>query len=163
MSTLGEGEGGRGVPGGPNPNVADLLQKLNMTADEEAVLDFSDEEEDAQDAPMEWALVGKVLSPMVLSVKTITGAIKPAWGNPLGLKLRSIVEKNANMFVAEFGCESDRDHALAGSPWIMGKYSVLLKMFDGKLSDDEISLDQMEIWVRILNLPLGWMNDKKGL
>jgi hypothetical protein len=30
----------------PNPSVTDLLRKLNLTEEEEAVADFSDEEED---------------------------------------------------------------------------------------------------------------------
>lgn len=107
-------------------------------------------------------MVGKVLSPMTLSIQTIVGAMRPAWGNPVGLKFKTIGERDANMFVVEFGTLGNRDTALAGSPWIIGRHSVLLKMYDGKLSADEVSFDKMELWVRILNLPLGWMNDKKG-
>lgn len=74
-------------------NVADLLEKLNLTAAEGEVADFSDDEEDADQMDVEWALAGKVLSPTALHVNTIRAAMKPAWGNPVGLKLRSIGEK----------------------------------------------------------------------
>lgn len=125
-------------------------------------MEFSDDEDDGGTMHVEWALVGKVLSPGTLHVSTIGSAMKPAWGNPVGLKFRSIGEKSANLFVAEFGCMQDRDRALAGSPWVVGKYSVLLQLYNARLSTAEISFNSMEIWARILNLPLGWMNRKRG-
>jgi hypothetical protein len=50
------------------------------------------------------------------------------------------------------------ERVLAGTPWMVGRYDVILKDYDEKLSASEIIFDQMELWVRILNLPLGWMN-----
>jgi hypothetical protein len=47
-------------------------------------------------------------------------------------------------------------------PWMVGRYAVILKPYDEKLSASEIVFDSMEIWVRILNLPLGWMNQPRG-
>lgn len=124
--------------GTPNPNVTDLLQKLNLTAEEEHVIDFSDEEHCGDEVVTEWALIGKVLSPSPLHANTITSAMRSAWGNPFGLKIRNIGEKNNNLFIAEFGCMQDRDRALSGSPWIVGKYAVLMQRYDEKLSAAEI-------------------------
>ena len=92
--------GGRGDL--PNPNVMDLLQKLKLT-EEGAVLEFNDDQELEALAPAEWALVGKVLSPVPVHVSTVRSAMKPAWGNPVGLKLRAIAERVDNLFVVEFG------------------------------------------------------------
>lgn len=89
-------------------------------------------------------------------------AMRPAWGNPYGLKLRSIGEKRNNLFVAEFGCMVDMDRALSASPWMVGKYAVLLQKYDERLGASEIRFTHMEIWARILNLPLGWMNEQRG-
>lgn len=63
----------------PDPNVADLLRRLNLTEEEEVVVDFSDYEENEEVAPVEWALVGKVLSPSPVHVSTVRPAMKPAW------------------------------------------------------------------------------------
>ncbi|KAK3122938.1 hypothetical protein QOZ80_8AG0620680 [Eleusine coracana subsp. coracana] len=157
--------GGIPVMGGrdnQDPCVADLMQKLNLTAQEGAVVDFSDDEDVGVEDMAESALVGKVLSPSVLHVTTIRGAMKPAWGNPFGLKIRSIGEKANNMFVAEFGSKVDMDHVLAGSPWMVGRHAVILQRYDEWLSASDICFDRMEIWARILNLPLGWMNRDRG-
>jgi hypothetical protein len=60
-----------------NPNVMDMLRRLNLTEEKEAVADFSDVEEDDEVAPVEWALVGKVLSPTPVNVNTVRSAMKP--------------------------------------------------------------------------------------
>lgn len=88
-------------------------------------------------------------------MNTVRAATKPAWGNPVGLKIRAIGEKGDNLFVAEFGSGVDMERALAGTPWMVGRHAVLLKLYVEKLSASEIIFDQMELWVRILNLPLG--------
>lgn len=165
MSTSGvgrrSGREGSGSRGDPHPNVADLMKKLQLTAEEEAVVDFSDEEDDMEES-LEVALVGKVLSPTPIHVSTIQSAMKPAWGNPVGLRLRAIGEKGDNMFMAEFGTKQDADRILDGTPWMVGKYAVLLQAFDARLRASDIRFDKMEIWARITDLPIGWMNENKG-
>lgn len=146
----------------PDPNMTDLLRRLNLTEEEEAVVDFTDDEEEDEPLRPEWAVVGKVLSPTPIHVNTVRSAMKPAWGNPVGLKIRAIGEKGDNLFMAEFGCRADMDRALAGTPWMVGRYAVLVQDYDEKLSASEIVFDRIEMWVRILNLPLGWMNETRG-
>jgi hypothetical protein len=122
------------------------MKKLNLTEEEEAVMDFCDDDDDDEGlASMEWALVGKVLSPVPVHVQLVRSAMKPAWGNLVGLKIRAIGEKNDNMFVAEFGSNRDLDSVLQGSPWMVGKYIVLLQEYDERLTIQEIAFDCMEI------------------
>jgi hypothetical protein len=78
--------------------VTDLLRRLNLTEAEEEVVDFCEEEDEEIPAPIEWALVGKVLSSLPVHVNTVRSAMKPAWGNPVGLKIRAIGGKEDNMF-----------------------------------------------------------------
>lgn len=85
------------------------------------------------------------------------------WGNPPGLKIRSIGERGDNLFVVEFGSKLDMDRVLASTPWIAGRHAVILKDYDEKLKPSDIRFDWMDIWVRILNLPLGWMNEQRGI
>jgi hypothetical protein len=161
MATIGRGSGAGGDDRASEQRkdrgsgVAELMQKLNLTADEGEVADFSDEEDPDVAAKAEWALLGKVLSPTTLHANTIRSAMTPAWGNPVGLKVRMIGEKGDNLFVVEFGSKVDLDRVLAGTPWITGKHAIILKEYDEKLKPSEICFDRMDIWVRVLNLPLG--------
>jgi hypothetical protein len=117
-----------------------LLKKLHLTEEEGEVAVFSDDDAKGE-APVEWALVGKVISPRTLHQGTIFGALKPAWGNSVGLKIRSIGEKKDNLFVAEFGYRKDMDRILASSPWNFGKYTVILREYDDNLKPSEIRFE----------------------
>lgn len=161
MAAAGGGKAGDRTDG-PNPNLTNLLRKLNMIEEEEVVADFTDDEGEEELPRVEWAVLRKVLSLSPIHVNTVRSAMKPAWGNPVGLKFRAIGEKGDNLFVAEFGCSSDMERALAGTPWMVGKYAVILQGYDEKLSAFEIVFDRMELWVHILNLPLGWMNQARS-
>lgn len=89
--------------------------------------------------------MGKVLSPSPVHVSTVRSAMKPAWGNPVGLKFRAIGERGANMFVAEFGSSADLERVLAGSPWMVWRYAVLLQHYDEKLCASDIIFDRLEL------------------
>jgi len=161
----GSGSGGKAPEGkgeGLNPNVEDMFHKLHLTAEEEAVLDLSSEDEEETMAPAMWALVGKILSPVPIHAETIRSAMRPAWGNPVGLKIRTVGEKGDNTFVVEFGSARDMERVLSGAPWMVKKYVVLLQEYDATLSASSIVFDKVEMWVRILDLLLGWMNREKG-
>lgn len=99
---------------------------------------------------MKWSVIGKVISPTVIHVQTILAAMRPAWRNPRGLRGRSVGD---NIFVAGFLNQGDKEHALDGSPWMVGKHAVLLQEYNGDLRLTDIRFDNMSIWVRILNLP----------
>lgn len=146
----------------PNPNVTDLLRWPNLTKDERAIVEFSEAEDEEVPVLVEWALVGKVLSPSPVHVNTVRSVMKPAWGNPAGLKFRAIRERGINLFVAEYGRASDLERVLAGSPWMVGRHAVLLQNYNEKSSAYQSLFDWMELWVRVLNLPLGWMNQTRG-
>ncbi|EEE59262.1 hypothetical protein OsJ_11281 [Oryza sativa Japonica Group] len=102
----------------PKVHVADQLQNLNLTTEEENVAEFSDDDETGDPQEVEWMLVGKVLSPAIVHATTVFRAMKPARGNPYGLKIRSIDEKADNIFVTKFKVERDLQRALGGSPWM---------------------------------------------
>lgn len=66
------------------------------------------------------------------------------------------------MFIAEFGSRQELDRVLDGSPWNVGKKTVLVQHFNPNLWPSEVVFDKMAIWIRIYDLPLGLMNTKWG-
>jgi len=76
---------------------------------------------------------------------TIHRAMKPAWGNPSLLKIRSISEKGGNLFVAEFSFQQDMERTLGGSPWMVGRHALILQQYDERLRPSEINFDRIEI------------------
>lgn len=72
-----------------------------------------DDADDSQLAWSEWALIGKVLAPVTVHVQTVMAAMRPAWGNPHGLVIKSV---GANMSMAEFATRLDKERVLEGTP-----------------------------------------------
>lgn len=75
MESTGDGsQDGRPTSGGGDrgakENVADLMMRLNLTKEEGVFTNFSDDDETADPVPMEWAVIGKVLSSSIASMLT---------------------------------------------------------------------------------------------
>ncbi|CAD6213027.1 unnamed protein product [Miscanthus lutarioriparius] len=139
-------------------NMVEMLGRLNLTSEESDAVEVADDiEEDL--ATSDCAIIGKILSQGVLHIQTITSALKPAWGNPKGLRMRTVGD---NMFIADFGSKQDKNRVLDGSPWNIGKRNVLVQEFDASMRPSDIHFDYMSIWVRIYNIPFGLMNGKWG-
>jgi hypothetical protein len=143
--------------------VSDLFGKLNLTAKENEALVLDDIEE-SDLAVVKHAVIGKVLAPNPIQLQTIMAAMRPAWGNPRGLKARMVEDY---LFIAEFDTEMDKNRALEGSPWYIGRQSVgrqavILQDFNYDLRPSDVKFEEMAIWINILNLPFGLRNEKWG-
>ena len=100
--------------------VSAKFRKMNLAAGENEKLYMSDDEEEDHKI---FSVIGKVLSPNSLHLQTIMGAMKPAWGNPRGLRARMVGD---NVSIADFMNEMDKERALDGSPLLVGRHAVLL-------------------------------------
>ena len=130
------------------------LGRLDITEEEAVPLVIDDREEGA---PKRWMLAGKVLHRSIFHIQTISGALRPAWGNPKGLIFRSVGE---NTFVAEFGSARDRDWVWEGAPWHVSKNAVVLSEFEDCMRPSDLRFDKIQIWARVLNLPFNLREDK---
>jgi hypothetical protein len=152
-------EKNQGAPGKlevQDDEVSAKFRKMNLVAGENERIYMSDDDEE-EDHKI-FSIIGKVLSPKSLHLQTIMGAMKPAWGNSRGLRARMVGD---NVFIADFMNEMDKERALVGSPWLVGRHAVLLKEFEKNLRLSDVRFESMHIWVRIIDLNFKWMNKKK--
>ncbi|KAM0873621.1 hypothetical protein ACQ4PT_037950 [Festuca glaucescens] len=143
--------------GKASESVEEMMGNLKLTAAEADKLIIDDEEEEVV-KPL-WALAGKILAPKIFHYNTIAEALRSAWGNPKGLVFR---DGGPNLFIAEFGCERDRDRVWERSPWTVSKFAVVLEAFDGSRYPMDMVFDKLLIWIRVLNLPYNKMNAEWG-
>ncbi|KAM0824031.1 hypothetical protein ACQ4PT_070473 [Festuca glaucescens] len=151
-------EGSASSSAAAGDKVAEMLGRLNLTSQESSAFVLEDEDDENPGCP-EWAFMGKVLAPNPLHISTIKAVLRPAWGNPKGLEIRSM---GTNLFMAEFATQADMDRVRGGTPWMISKHGVLLKEFDPSAKHADVCFDRLAIWAQILNLPFGLMNDSHG-
>lgn len=135
----------------------EALGKLDISEEEATPLVIDDR---AEGGPTKWLLAGKILHRNQFHIQTITNALRQAWGNPRGLKFRSV---GPNMFVAEFESQRDRDRIWEGSPWHMNKNAIILAEFEDCMRPDEVKFDRLQVWARVLNLPYNLRDDAWSL
>jgi hypothetical protein len=136
-------------------NVTEMLGRLNLTVEEATPVILDDENEEDL-VHLNWALIGKVLSPTVLHTQTIMAALRPAWGNPKGMNAKPVGD---NTFIVEFATKADKDRVMAGTPWTVGKHVVILNDFDARQKPSDVFFfDKLTIWAQIKNLRFELMN-----
>jgi hypothetical protein len=106
-----------------------------------------------------WAVVGKAFTPRKISIDALERAMQRAWGLHGPAQFREIGE---NRFVVRFSSEGDWKHAAKNGPWQFDFYPLLLKEYDGSIRPSDMVFDKMDIWVRVLDLPLDMMNVAYG-
>jgi hypothetical protein len=67
------------------------------------------------------------------------------------------------MFLAEFVSNEDMQRVINGSPWVVGKSAILLKLFDPMVNPADVVFDRLLIWARIYGLPFFFMNNERGI
>ncbi|KAK1653095.1 hypothetical protein QYE76_070900 [Lolium multiflorum] len=138
--------------------VTGMMRWLNLTPKEAAPLILDDEGDDDLPCP-KWALVGKVLAPNTLHVNTIAAVVRPAWGNPKGLKVKPMGD---NLFMADFATETDKLRIEKGGPWHLSKHAILLTDFDVRVRPENFVFNKLSVWARIMNLGYELMNKERG-
>jgi hypothetical protein len=106
-----------------------------------------------------WAAVGKVCSPRKLIISALDRAMQRAWGLHHPAQFKDIGD---NRFVVRFTSEGDWKHVMNNGPWQFDFNAVLLKKYDGAVRPSDMVFDTMDIWVRVLDLPMDKMNRVYG-
>lgn len=104
--------------------------------------------------------IGKVCSRRQFNLAAFDRAMQKAWGLHREAEFEEFVE---NIFVVRFNTEGDCKHVMNNGPWQFDFHAFLLKEFDGSSRPSDMSFSLLAVWVRVLDLPLGLMNEKYGL
>jgi hypothetical protein len=86
-------------------------------------------------------------------------AMQRAWGLHGSAHFKEIGD---NRFVVRFTSEGDWKHAMKNGPWQFDFNVILLKEYDGSIRPSDITFDSLDIWVRVLDLPMDMMNSVYG-
>ncbi|KAK1684520.1 hypothetical protein QYE76_045368 [Lolium multiflorum] len=106
-----------------------------------------------------WTVVGKVCSPRKLVIGALEKAMHRAWGLHRPAFFKDLGE---NRFVVRFTSEGDWYHVLKKGPWQFDFNVVLIKDYDGSVRPSDMVFDTLELWVRVLDLPMDKMNKLYG-
>lgn len=105
---------------------------------------------------MEFQAVGRVVSEKPAHPDAISLSLGRVWCPIKGIDCR---EAGDNRFVFTFKQESGKRKALEDGPWMFDKELVVVEDYDPAKRIEDYDFDEIPIWVRIFNLPLGMMHE----
>ena len=105
---------------------------------------------------MEFQAVGRVVSEKPAHPDAISLSLGRVWCPIKGIDCR---EAGDNRFVFIFKQESGKRKALEDGPWMFDKELVVVEDYDPAKRIEDCDFDEIPIWVRIFNLPLGMMHE----
>lgn len=103
--------------------------------------------------------VGKVLSEKLAHQDAISLSLGKVWCPIKGTDCREVGD---NLFVFTFKQESGKRKALEDGPWMFDKDLVVVEEYDPGKRLEDYEFNDIPIWVRIFNLPLGMMNEESA-
>jgi hypothetical protein len=86
-------------------------------------------------------------------------AMEKAWGLHRTALFKDIGD---NRFVVRFSSEGDWKHVMRNGPWQFDFNPILLQKFDGSIRPSDMVFNSLDVWVRVLDLPLDKMNRVYG-
>ncbi|XBH98250.1 hypothetical protein VPH35_127790 [Triticum aestivum] len=103
--------------------------------------------------------VGRVVSEKPAHPDAICLSLGRIWCPRKGIDYK---EAGDNRFVFTFKQESGKRKALEDGPWMFDKDLVVVEEYDRSKRIEDYEFNDIPIWVRIFNLPLGMMNEGTG-
>ncbi|KAL4324997.1 hypothetical protein GQ457_11G001760 [Hibiscus cannabinus] len=143
----------------PTNELAKKIEGLHFTEEE---LQGVAEIYELDNEPIEWEekwVVGKLVSPRIVDGPQLIIVYFSVWKKQ---PLEDAASLGPNMFLFKFRKVEDKDFVLGRCPWTFDGELLALKPFDRLLTPKEYNFHPLPIWIRIYDVPLGYMNSKAG-
>lgn len=135
--------------------VAGMMRGLKLSEEEKkgVKIRFSPREKGKD---REVQAVGKVMSERLAHPEVICLTLGKVWCPIKGINCKEI---GVNQFLFTFHQESGKRKAMENGPWMFDKELVVVEDYVPSKRPEDYAFNDIPIWVRVFNLPLGMMNE----
>ncbi|KAL0012666.1 hypothetical protein SO802_007774 [Lithocarpus litseifolius] len=137
--------------------ISKVLEKMNLTAEEEETIAISDEGHKEELESCALSLIGKFLTCRPFNKKAAQITLKKAWG--LEEKVQ-IFEVGSNLFQFKFKEEFDLNRVFTGGPWSFDNQALLLTKWEVGMTATNVRFESVPLWVQIWGAPFDMRTPK---
>ena len=123
-------------------DIIDSLENMKLTAEEEEVIEISDEGRLTKIESCNVSLIGKFLTCKAFNKRAAMNTLWRAWGLNTDLQ---IVEVGSNLFQFKFQSEFDMSHILRGGPWTFDSQLLMLTRWRKGMNASNVTLDHASL------------------
>jgi 14-3-3 protein epsilon len=120
---------------------------------------FDFEEDGEEQCDLRWCLMGRFLCDRPIHANSMMVRMADLW-RPV--KKVTIKEAKPGVFLFQFAHPLDMEAVIKGGPWTFDNHLLVIEQVPLGVQIDSISLQHVELWVQIHNLPTGLMKEKVG-
>ena len=131
-------------------DIIDSLENMKLTAEEEEVIEISDEGKLTEIESCNVSLIGKFLTCNAFNKRAAMNTLWRAWGMNTDLQ---IVEVGSNLFQFKFQSEFDMSRILRGGPWTFDSQLLMLTRCRKGMNASNVTLDHASLCVQIWGGP----------
>ena len=131
-------------------DIIDSLENMKLMAEEEEVIEISDEGRLTKIESCNVSLIGKFLTCKAFNKRAAMNTLRRAWGLNTDLQ---IVEVGLNLFQFKFQSEFDMSCILRGGPWTFDSKLLMLTRWRKGMNASNVTLDHASLWVQIWGAP----------
>ena len=131
--------------------MADSMNKLRLTSDEEEIIAISDDGRLEVLESCNLSLIGKFLTCKPFNKMAAKNTIWRAWGVD---DVMQILEVSPNLFQFKFRSKFEMDRILRGGPWSFENQLLMLKRWKKGMTVGNIKMENVSLWVQIWGVPL---------
>lgn len=130
--------------------LADRCANLNISDEENEVVDLSSIGSDNRNVKTSLMLVGKVISERAVNLEALRRTMSQIWALHRYMVVRVI---GTNTFVFQFFHWKDKEKVMDGRPWCFDQKLLVIDAIKGDEQPSQVNLDTSPFWTRIYNLP----------
>ena len=123
-------------------DIIDSLENMKLTAEEEEVIEISDEGRLTEIESCNVSLIGKFLTCKAFNKRAAMNTLRRAWGLNTNLQ---IVEVGSNLFQFKFQSEFDMSCILRGGSWTFDSQLLMLTRWRKGMNASNVTLDHASL------------------
>jgi hypothetical protein len=139
--------------------VEGLMRDLKLSAAEQCGTNLGGKEGRAG-READCKALGKIMSDKSGYADGLAASLGRIWCPLKGVRCKDM---GGNVFLFTFPQGAGKRKALFDGPWMVNNDLIVMTDFDLEKSLEEHVFDTIPIWIRVWQLPLGWMNREDGM
>lgn len=104
-------------------------------------------------------LVGRFLTEKGINTRVMKTKLADIWRPAMGITIKDI---KPGLFLFQFYHQDDFDWVRNGGPWSFDNALLVLNVIKTGEDPTKVALVEMDFWIQIYNLPVGYMSEVVG-
>lgn len=133
------------------------FEDMDVSGEEEEGLPVESTGEAAEGGRVDLCLVGRFITNKTINSTAMQTKMSEVWKPMAGVHIRDAV---GGRFLFQFFHFIDVKRVLEGGPWTFDNSPLLLARMEERALPSQVPLVDLDIWVRIFDIPIGYFSEK---